>query len=82
MCLKPKRKPCDPEMDSCLAAFLGQVSTLSIHPYGSHVIPQASLILRKLNRRIWSVFQMSISLSSLPRRYMESVCILPRTNME
>ncbi|WZZ53591.1 hypothetical protein YC2023_053698 [Brassica napus] len=79
MCLKPKRKPCDPEMDSCLAAFLGQVSTLSIHPYGSHVIP---VIRNQLNKGIWSVFQMSISLSSLPRRYMESVCILPRTNME
>ncbi|KAG5400838.1 hypothetical protein IGI04_015445, partial [Brassica rapa subsp. trilocularis] len=39
MCLKPKRKPCDPEIDSCLPASLGQVSTLSIHPYGNHVIP-------------------------------------------
>ncbi|CAN7059076.1 unnamed protein product [Brassica rapa subsp. trilocularis] len=64
MCLKPKRKPCDPEIDSCLPASLGQVSTLSIHPYGNHVIPY---------RGIWSVFQMSISLSSLPRRYMKSV---------
>uniref|UniRef100_A0A0D3D3W1 Uncharacterized protein n=1 Tax=Brassica oleracea var. oleracea TaxID=109376 RepID=A0A0D3D3W1_BRAOL len=52
------------ESDSCLTAFLGQVSMLSIHPYGSHVIP--------VYRGIWSVFQMSISLSSLPRRYMES----------
>ncbi|CAF1955850.1 hypothetical protein Bca4012_076041 [Brassica carinata] len=43
---------------------------LSIHPYGSHVIP--------VYRGIWSVFQMSISLSSLPRRYMESVCILSK----
>ncbi|CAF1849506.1 hypothetical protein YC2023_052300 [Brassica napus] len=38
---------------------------LSIHPYGSHVIPV---------RGIWSIFQMSISLTSLPRRY----CILSK----